>query len=501
MIFASQAVRQPRRGWMAFSTGLHAVAFWTFLQAPALRLPRPSESEYRLKIAGKEDQIVYFKFRRELPQVTPPKANPMRDPLRAEVKARQTIVSSPKNAPKAERMVWTPAPEIKPVPMELPNLLAIRLPDPPPKPFVAPPEIARPEVAKVELPDAPEMKPQAPVTAEMKPPPLPNRQFVRPAVAPRPLPAAPQIASDAPTLEAQSETAALLPSSKLPPKPFTAPRGSTGTPAASGQGHDVGAPPPVDASNSRDLNIAIVGLNPKDNASILPSASSPGRFSAGPVVRPNGADTEGGGKGLSVPDLFVRGTDPRKDGKPDLIAQAYAAPTAAGNLRAAMSRGEPMIPHVEAAPDPARLPSGATRVSGAPDPRFSGREVFMMAIQMPNITSYSGSWLMWYSDRTLREAGLAPIAPPVAHRKVDPKYIATAVEERVEGRVTLACVVDKQGRVSGVELVRGIDDRLNKSAEEALSKWEFFPATRKGEPVDVDVLVEIPFHLAPRVPK
>ena len=50
----------------------------------------------------------------------------------------------------------------------------------------------------------------------------------------------------------------------------------------------------------------------------------------------------------------------------------------------------------------------------------------MMAIQMPNLTSYSGSWLMWYADRTAREAGLAPVAPPVAHRKVDPKYIAAA---------------------------------------------------------------------------
>jgi TonB family protein len=150
-------------------------------------------------------------------------------------------------------------------------------------------------------------------------------------------------------------------------------------------------------------------------------------------------------------------------------------------------------------PAPGEKMNGAMKVSGAPDPRFNGREVFMMAIQMPNITSWSGSWLMWYSDRTLREAGLAPIAPPVAHRKVDPKYIASAVAERIEGRVTLACVVDKTGHVVSVELVRGIDDRLNKSAEEALSKWEFYPATRKGEPVEVDVLVEIPFHLEPRI--
>jgi TonB family protein len=58
-------------------------------------------------------------------------------------------------------------------------------------------------------------------------------------------------------------------------------------------------------------------------------------------------------------------------------------------------------------------------------------------------------------------------------------------------------VIDKAGRVASVELLRGVDDRLNRSAEEALSKWEFYPATRNGVPLDVDVVVEIPFKLEP----
>ena len=158
-------------------------------------------------------------------------------------------------------------------------------------------------------------------------------------------------------------------------------------------------------------------------------------------------------------------------------------------------RAHRRVPKDDAQPA-ARRP-GAVKVSSAPDRRFTGRDVYMMAIQMPNLTSYSGSWLMWYADRTAREAGLAPVAPPVAHRKVDPKYVAAAAADRIEGKVQLACVIGKDGRVSTVELVRGLDDRLNQSAEEALAKWEFTPATRHGEPVEVDVLVEIPFRLAP----
>jgi TonB family protein len=287
---------------------------------------------------------------------------------------------------------------------------------------------------------------------------------------------------------------------KLPPRPFTAPQPK---PTAEKQ-IAVETPPAValnaDALMAKDLNLAVVGLKPVDKPAPLPAASSPGQFSAGPVIRPEGANSAGAGKGLSVPDLFVSGAE---GAKPDLIAQAFAAPTSSTTLREAMHAASAAPGRVVQAPTPRASQSGAIQVSGAPDPRFNGRETYMMAIQMPNLTSYSGSWLMWYADRTRPEAArepAAPVAPPVAWRKVDPKYIAAAVADRVEGKVRLACVIDKEGHVSTIEVVNGLDDRLNQSAEEALAKWEFTPATRHGEPVEVDVLVEIPFKLEPHTP-
>ena len=493
MLFTPQTpTRRSFRGPAVSLLWHGAVVVWIMMPTAPPRSP----SEYKQKIAGNESKIVFYKFRRELPKVSPPKAKNEKLPLRAEVKAKQAIVSSPKNAPKAERMIWTPAPEVAPAPMDLPNVLAVKLPDPAPKPFVAPPDIVKPQVAQVQVPDAPELAAAAPVTAELKTTPLPRKAFVQPTVRPQRVAVPVKLAPDAPAVEAAEARAAQLPSSKLPPKPFTAPaRAGGGAVAHVAPASE--APPLV--ANSHELNIAIVGLNPNDKSVPLPAASSPGQFSAGPVVRPKGASSEGSGDGLSIPNLYVRGPDDKTGKKTDLIAQAFAAPTSSNTLRAAMKGGEPMTPppHVEAAPGR----GGATKVSGAPDPRFNGRDVFMMAIQMPNITSFSGSWLMWYADRTQHEVGLAPVSPPVAHRKVDPKYIASAVSERIEGRVTLGCVIDKQGHVAGVELIRGLDERLNQSAKEALAKWEFFPATRKGEPVEVDVLVEIPFHLEPLLPK
>lgn len=481
---------------LAVSLLLHGTAFFALMNAPEIKLPQPAKSEYKLAIEGKETKLVWYEFRKKLPAVTPPDARAEPKPLRAVAQAPQQIVASRKDAPKRAQMVWTPAPELPETkPVELPNILAIRLPEMA-RAFVPPPEIQRPRTTKVDLPaDAPQLqtKPLDPVkladtpkiTRRFVPPPTQVPVKVVDVVAP----------SEAPQLEARANaTTELNYSFKAPPRPFTAPPAQTAP--TSGKPVAVEAPPDLVSANSRDLNLAVVGLSPTIKPAALPANSSPGQFSAGPKVRPEGADSAGEGKGLSVPDLYVSGA---RDARPDLIAQVFAAPTSPLTMRAAARLADPHAPVPrDDPPEPSH--AGAVRVSSAPDRRFDGRDVYMMAIQMPNLTSYSGSWLMWYAERTAREVGLAPIAPPVAHRKVDPKYIAAAAADRIEGKVQLACVIGKDGRVSTVELVRGLDDRLNQSAEEALAKWEFTPATRHGEPVEVEVLVEIPFRLAPHAP-
>jgi TonB family protein len=484
---------RKRPGPLAVSLLLHVAAFFALMNAPEIKLPEQSKSAYKLAIEGKETKLIWYKFDKELPAVKPPDAKGERKPLRVEFKARQEIVASRKDAPKRTQMVWMPAPELKETkPVETPNILAIRLPEVA-KPFVPPPEVKQPRTAKIDLPtDAPQLqaKPLDPVkladaqriTKPFVPPPTKVPVKVAEVVAP----------ADAPQIEARAIAPPTLNDSfKAPARPFTAPTAKAAP--ASGKQPALETPPDL-VANSRDLNLAVVGLNPSITAAALPVNSSPGQFSAGPKVRTEGADSAGEGKGLTVPDLYIAGT---KDAKPDLIAQAFAAPTSPLSMRAAARLANPNAAVPKEDPPPASH-SGAVKVSSAPDKRFTGRDVYMMAIQMPNLTSYSGSWLMWYADRTARATGLAPVAPPVPHRKVDPKYVASAASDRVEGKVQLACVIGKDGRVSTVELVRGLDDRLNQTAEEALAKWEFDPAMRQGEPVEVDVLVEIPFKLAPR---
>lgn len=473
--------------WAA-SAALHATAFILLMHSPTIRLPEQAPSAYKQAIAGRETKLVWYRFEKKLPSVKPPDARAERTPVRAEVKAPQAIVASRRDAPKRTQIVWTAAPELRePRPVDLPNIIAIKLPEIA-KPFVAPPA-KPPDAPKINVPDAPLLE------RELGPVKLAGeqritRKFVAPPVkVPEKLKQV-EAPSDAPQLEARSLASPLNESFKAPARPFTAPL--TKSASAKIARPSIDEPPPDPISNSRELNAVVAGLNPAAMAPILPPNSSPGQFSAGPKVRPDGADSAGDRKGFAVPDLYVQGA---KDAKADLLAQAYAAPTSSESLRAAARLGNPRARIVDE--DRPAAPAGAVKVSGAPDKRFDGRDVYMMAIQMPNLTSYSGSWLMWYADRTAREAGLAPISPPVAFRKVDPKYIASAAADRVEGKIQLACVIGRDGRVSHIELIHSLDERLNQAAEEAMSKWEFAPATRNGEPVDVDVLVEIPFRLAP----
>src|SRR5260370_9372552 len=102
---------------------------------------------------------------------------------------------------------------------------------------------------------------------------------------------------------------------------------------------------------------------------------------------------------------------------------------------------------------------------GARDPRFGGRVVYSIAIQMPNVTSFSGSWLVWFAEREPVPGAAPPqIRAPVVVRKVDPKYIAAAAAERVEGTVRLFGVIGKEGDVGGIALLGQLCERLDRSS-------------------------------------
>ena len=151
-------------------------------------------------------------------------------------------------------------------------------------------------------------------------------------------------------------------------------------------------------------------------------------------------------------------------------------------------------PERKGPPNFADLPAGAQ-----PEQIFASKKIYKMLVNMPNLNSATGSWILNFSE--LRTNPDAPrmissdISGPSPVRKVDPKYPPSLMSERVEGEVVLYAVIRRDGSVDSIQLVQGIDEQLDANAMEALSQWKFRPAARQGSPVELEAIVHIPFRL------
>ena len=91
-------------------------------------------------------------------------------------------------------------------------------------------------------------------------------------------------------------------------------------------------------------------------------------------------------------------------------------------------------------------------------------------------------------------AHIFDVAPEVVSA-AQPMYPEMAKEAQIEGTVRLRVLVGRDGRVKKERVERGVT-YLDDAAKQAVRKWVFKPALRKGSPVsawtDVDVEFELP---------
>lgn len=85
-------------------------------------------------------------------------------------------------------------------------------------------------------------------------------------------------------------------------------------------------------------------------------------------------------------------------------------------------------------------------------------------------------------------------APRVLARP-QPAYNEVARRARIQGIVILEAVIDKQGNVERVKVIRGLPMGLTESAVDAVKKWKFRPGTLNGQPVDVIFNLTVNFRL------
>jgi TonB family protein len=124
---------------------------------------------------------------------------------------------------------------------------------------------------------------------------------------------------------------------------------------------------------------------------------------------------------------------------------------------------------------------------------FGDRKFYSMTLNMPNLNSAGGSWVVRFAE--LKDNGdQGELVAPVATQTVDPGYPTELMRHNVQGTVTLYAVIHSDGSVGDIRVLRGVDDRLDEYARAALSRWRFHPATRNGTAVALEAVVRIPFR-------
>jgi TonB family protein len=93
------------------------------------------------------------------------------------------------------------------------------------------------------------------------------------------------------------------------------------------------------------------------------------------------------------------------------------------------------------------------------------------------------------------------VTEPRPIHKVNPKYPEEARKNRITGVVVCETVITSEGRISDVKIVRTADEVFNQPTIDALTQWEFEPATLDGQPVDVYYVLTIKYSLSKDKPK
>lgn len=87
------------------------------------------------------------------------------------------------------------------------------------------------------------------------------------------------------------------------------------------------------------------------------------------------------------------------------------------------------------------------------------------------------------------------VRAPVKTYWPQPAYTEIARKARVQGVVIVQAIVDKNGTVQDVKILKGLPMGLDKAAVDSIKTWKFEPATLNGKPVDVYFNLTVNFTL------
>jgi TonB family protein len=89
----------------------------------------------------------------------------------------------------------------------------------------------------------------------------------------------------------------------------------------------------------------------------------------------------------------------------------------------------------------------------------------------------------------------AGVTPPQLIQKIMPRYTEAARRMRREGSVFLEAIIDKDGRVANVRVLKGLGFGLDEEATQAVSQWTYKPAQLVARIIAVYLTVRVDFML------
>jgi TonB family protein len=87
------------------------------------------------------------------------------------------------------------------------------------------------------------------------------------------------------------------------------------------------------------------------------------------------------------------------------------------------------------------------------------------------------------------------VSAPRAIYSPEPEFSKAARKAGYQGTCVLSLIVGADGKPRDISVVRKLGMQLDEKAVEAVSNWTFEPARKNGQPVAVQIEVEVSFHL------
>jgi TonB family protein len=310
-----------------------------------------------------------------------------------------------------------------------------------------------------------------------------------------------------------SAVVAPAPQLAMAPQHTLAARGMGGWP---GSGQPVAPPPSVGTAGgvSTTGRLIALGMNPviPTGPVAVPGGNRRGTFEAGPdgkagaLGTPRLTGSNAGSKGSgSKGNGGGEGTDGKNNSLPPglhvgAVHSHAVAPVQkdgpgsaggdGGEDSQLMAKANP--PRVGANAKPL-VPVADDKVSEMDRQVFGDKRIYPMTLNMPNLNSSTGSWVMHFAELKGSQP-TGELLGPAPMEKSDPGYPLELIRENVHGSVTLYAVIHSDGRVGDIRVLSSPDERLNPFASSALARWKFLPALRNGKPVALEAVVVIPFR-------